>query len=226
MIFLQLKFWQHLIAVSLCIFIISPSFFYGIASLKSVKKKAPIYKVHFLKIIKHILKNIKPETIITNLNFKYILYILLKGLLLGVLGTYFLIMWFYMLLLKYSKKTIHKNYFLFPIFFIYIAYIIQYTRIYWLIYNIYPVTKANAVIFFWGVAVFHGVFEEGIYLFLSYYFINAFLYLYSNHYDKNTVLLAGFKEKFTRLARSLPFAAAILFIAAIIESMDLGACFK
>ena len=182
--------------------------------------------MHFLKVIKHISKNIKPKALIANLNFKYILYILLKGFLFGVLGTYFLIMWFYMLLLKKSKKAINKNYFLFPILFIYIAYIIQYTKIYWDVYNIYPVTKASAIIFFWGVAVFHGVFEEGVHLFLSYYFINVFLYLYNNYSSENKILLIGLKKKFARLSRSLPFVAAILFVAAIIESMDLGACFK
>ena len=158
-----------------------------------------------------------------NINLKDILEIFIANLS-GVFSIFFLPILY--MINKIKNKPWKKIYYLFPVITFYITITLYFTRAYWLTYNIYPVAKSDALVFLWGVVIFHGILEEGLWIILSFYFINIFLYLYDNFYQTKDILVLELKNRFNKLKKAAPLVIFILLIAAIIESMDLGICFK
>jgi len=221
---IKLKFWQHLLIYFFCIFVIAGFLFHVIASIHTVIKNKPLQSISFYKDVEHIIKYTDFEKKIFNIDLILVLIILFRNIM-GVLFIFFVPIIAILFLLKNSEYLSEKIYLFLIFLFIFIQYIeiiLFYTKGYWLVYNIFPITESSVISFFWSRAIFHGFFEVGLSIVLLFYYINIFLYLYNNKKIDYNVSFLEIKKRFTILKRNIPLIILVLLIAAIIESMDLG----
>ena len=179
--------------------------------------------MYFSKIIIHIFKYTDFKKKIKEVKIKNVFRIFINNSIAS-----FIISFLVIIFIKYSFRYINLNkyHLLLLIISIYIIAVFDYTHVYLNTYKIFPVTKISAIIFIWGVIIFHNIFEEGIVIYLTFIIVNLFLYLYNHLDDKKNHLEKEINKTLFFLMRKIPIMLFILFIAAFIEALELGDCFK
>jgi len=144
----------------------------------------------------------------------------------NVVSTFSLIWIIPLITIKITKKffktlSIRKYFYLLFIISYYSGPTILYTSAYWKVYHIYSLTKFSAIKYFWGVTIFHTIFEIGIRMILIFEVIKLMLYFYNNiSYKPLQIVEEESYLLFQKTFKYIPVTIIILFIAAIIENMD------
>ena len=194
--------------------------FYIVTLIHPVIRKAPVHSTSFFKLINYILRHTNIVKTIYDIKILDFIVIFFTNII-GIFVIYFFPIWYMKYILKSNKPFRLKEDYLYPIFVFYGGTSVFFAIGYWRIYNIYPLEKTSVIAFLWGNIIFHSIFEIGLQIILSFYFINTFLLLYNNYDNNIDYNLFLVKKRFHFLINKIPIISIILFISAIIECMDL-----
>lgn len=227
----NIKLWQHTALFFISIFLIAGILFELIALISPrVEKKNGyhIIVVDFYKTVRATVKKQWNKPII--INWKDFKEIFVHNMLHSIF-LYFGYPLIILILLKKIKnrKLLMENRYLLVISIvaIYISFSLLFAHAYLGIYKYYPVTKFSAIKLLMGLTIFYGIFEIGSDYFMSFKFVNFFIFIYLSLPSRSLdFIYCEATKKYKKMLLFLPLLILFLFLGALVEATESLRIFK